>query len=243
MSEAFVRDYLPDGKPLGQRFRIGFLEATIVGVVGDIRVRGLERDSEPQVYLPSAAVPDGSLINYTPKDLVIRTTGSIAALAPAVRRIVQRADPQQPVSDVRALGDVVDDEMASRRAQLRVLAAFSGLAVLLAGIGIHGLLAFVVTGRGREIAVRMALGAGSGRILRLIVGRGLLLSGYGVVVGLAGAYAAGQWLRALLAGVSPTDLATFGVAAGLALAMAVAGSLWPALGAMRVDPVSATRAE
>ncbi|MBK5299061.1 MAG: ABC transporter permease [Vicinamibacteria bacterium] len=243
VSDAFVRDYLPGRKPLGQRFRIGFLEATIVGVVGDIRVRGLERDSEPQVYLPSAAVPDGSLINYTPKDLVIRTAGSIAALAPAVRRIVERADAQQPVSDVRTLSDVVQDEMASRRSQLRVLAAFSGLAVLLAGIGIHGLLAFVVTGRGREIAVRMALGAGSGRILRLILGRGLALAGYGVVLGLAGAYAAGESLQALLAGVSPTDLATFGAAAGLALAMAVAGSLWPALGAMRVDPVSATRTE
>ena len=243
VSAAFVRDYLPGGKPLGQRFRIGFLEATIVGVVGDIRVRGLERDSEPQVYLPSAAVPDGSLINYTPKDLVIRSAGSTAALAPAVRQIIQRADPQQPVSDVRTLGDVVEDEMASRRAQLRVLAAFSGLAVLLAGIGIHGLLAFVVTGRRREIAVRMALGAGSGRILRLVVGRGLALAGCGVVLGLGGAYAAGASLQALLAGVSPTDLPTFGGAAGLALAMALCGSLWPALGALRVDPVSATRAE
>ena len=126
--------------------------------------------------------------------------------------------------------------MASRRAQLRVLAAFSGLAVLLAGIGIHGLLAFVVTGRRREIAVRMALGAGSGRILRLVVGRGLVLAGCGVVLGLGGAYAAGASLQALLAGVSPTDLPTFGAAAGLALAMALAGSLWPALGALRVDP-------
>jgi predicted permease len=243
VSAGFVRDYLPGGKPLGQRFRIGFLEATIVGVVGDIRVRGLERDSEPQVYLPSAAVPDGSLMNYTPKDLVIRSAGSTAALAPAVRQIIQRADPQQPVSDVRTLGEVVEDEMASRRAQLRVLAAFSGLAVLLAGIGIHGLLAFVVTGRRREIAVRMALGAGSGRILRLVVGRGLVLAGCGVVLGLAGAYAAGASLQALLAGVSPTDLPTFGGAAGLALAMALCGSLWPALGALRVDPVSATRAE
>ena len=243
VSEAFVRDYLPGGKPLGRRFRIGFLEATIVGVVGDIRVRGLERDSEPQVYLPSAAVPDGSLINYTPKDLVIRSAESTAALAPAVRQIIQRADPQQPVSDVRTLGEVVEDEMASRRAQLRVLAAFSGLAVLLAGIGIHGLLAFVVTGRRREIAVRMALGAGSGRILRLVVGRGLALAGCGVVLGLGGAYAAGTSLQALLAGVSPTDLPTFGGAAGLALAMALCGSLWPALGALRVDPVSATRTE
>ena len=243
VSAAFVRDYLSGGKPLGQRFRIGFLEATIVGVVGDIRVRGLEQDSEPQVYLPSAAVPDGSLINYAPKDLVIRSAGSTAALAPAVRQIIQRADPQQPVSDVRTLGEVVEDEMASRRAQLRVLAAFSGLAVLLAGIGIHGLLAFVVTGRRREIAVRMALGAGSGRILRLVVGRGLVLAGCGVVLGLGGAYAAGASLQALLAGVSPTDLPTFGGAAGLALAMALAGSLWPALGALRVDPVSATRAE
>ena len=206
MSQAFIHDYLQGGKPLGQRFRIAFLEAGIVAVVGDMRVRGLERDSEPQVYLPSGGVPDGSLINYAPKDLVIRTPGSVEGARAGGAPHRSACDAQQPVSDVRTLSEVVEDEMACARRSCGCWRRFPGLAVLLAGIGIHGLLAFVVTGRGRGIAVRIALGAGSGRILRLVVGRGLALAGYGVLLGLAGAYAAGESLQALLAGVSPTDL-------------------------------------
>ena len=243
VSESFVRRYLPPGDPLGRRFTLAFVQATIVGVVGDIRVRGLERDSEPQVYLPSAVVPDGALVFYTPKDLVIRTTGDPAALAGPVRAIVGRADPQQPISDLRTLSDIVASETAPRRAQLAVLAGFAALAILLAAIGVHGLLAYVVSSRTREIGVRLALGATGGSILRLVLGRGTALAVLGVAIGAAGAYMAGQALQALLAGVSPADPLTFASAASLAMAMVLAGSAVPALRAMRVDPAVATRAE
>lgn len=243
VSESFARDYLPGLDPLGRRFRIAFYDATIVGVAGDIRVRGLERESEPQVYLPTAAVPDGALQFYAPKDLVLHTTGSTDALVPAVRAIVGRADPKQPISDVRTLADVMEAETAPRRAQVRVLVAFAGVALLLAAVGIHGLLAYLVSSRTREIGVRVALGAGPSSIVRLVLGRAVVLAAAGVVVGGAGAWAAGQALQALLAGVSPADPPSFAAAAGLAFAMALAGSAWPAARALRVDPVVATRAE
>ena len=243
VSESFVRMLLPEGNPLGRRFAMRFLDLTIVGVAGDIRVRGLERESEPQVYLPAAAMPDGAVIFYTPRDLVIRATGDPVALTPAVRQIIGRVDSAQPISDIRPLTAIVETETASRRTQLRVLTLFAVLAVLLSAVGMHGLLAYVVSSRTREIGVRMALGAGRGSILALVLGRGVSLAAIGVVAGVAGAYAAGQGLQALLAGVSPSDPVSLAGAAALSMAMALAGSAWPAWRAARVDPVVATRAE
>ena len=243
VSASFVRRFLPEGRPLGRRFAMRFMDATIVGVVGDVRVRGLERESEPQVYLPVAAIPDGALIYYTPKDLVVRTAGDPIGLAQPVRRIIHAADANQPISDVRTLAEIVETETGVRRTQLRVLLIFAALAVLLAGVGIHGLLAYVVSSRTRELGVRVALGAAPGAILRLVLRQGLALAATGVVIGAVGAYAAGLALQALLAGVSPADPASFLVAAGLSLGMALVGSAWPALRAVRVDPIVATRAE
>jgi predicted permease len=236
VSESFAREFLGGAEALGRRFAIAFYDATIVGVVGDVRVRGLERTSEPQVYLPSAMVPDGALTFYTPRDLVIRSTGSFETLVPAVRAAIRRADPQQPVSDIRPLADIVSAETAPRRSQLAVLVGF-------AAVGLHGLLAFVVSSRTREIGVRLALGAPPNSILALVLGRGALLAGAGVAAGVMLAYAAGLGLQALLAGVSPSDPASFAAAAAVAFATAIAGSAWPALRAARVDPAAATRAE
>jgi predicted permease len=243
VSDSFVRKYLPPDAALGHRFRMQFMDATVVGVVGDVKVRGLERESEPQVYLPSAEIPDGALAFYAPKDLAIRTTGDPLALAPAVRSIVARADPLQSVSDVRTLAEVVETETGVRRTQLRVLGLFAGVAALLAAVGIHGLLAYLVSARTREIGVRIALGATRGAVLRLVMGRGILLAGVGAAIGVVAATAAGNALQALLAGVSPADPLTVAGAVTLSLAMAVAGSVWPAVRAVRVDPIQATRAE
>ena len=243
VSASFVRSYLPEGDAVGRRFRMQFLDATIVGVVGDIKVRGLERESEPQVYLPTAAIPDGALTFYAPKDLVIGTAGDPLAVAPAVRRIVTAADPNQPVSDVRTLADVVETETGVRRTQLRVLTLFAVVAVLLAAVGIHGLLAYIVSSRTREIGVRVALGASPGAVMRLVLTRGLVLSATGVVLGTAAATAAGRGLQALLAGVSPADPASLAAAAALSLVMALAGSAWPARRAVRINPVDAIRTD
>ena len=172
---------------------------------------------------------------YAPKDLVVAAS-TPAALAPAVRDIIRRADPQLPITDVRPFTDVVALETAPRTAQVRVLGGFAVVALLLAGVGIHGLLAFAVSSRAREIGVRMALGAAARDILATVVGRGLMSASRGIVIGAALAVAAGRTLQALLAGVSPADGTTFGVAIALCLVMTLAGSLIPALRALRINP-------
>ncbi|MEM7350727.1 MAG: ABC transporter permease [Acidobacteriota bacterium] len=253
VSRSFAQRYWPGEDPLGRRFHFGFRERVIAGVVGDIRFRGLERRSEPQVYLPHAQVPDGGLIFYAPRNLVVRVadapatsdfeTGDPTLLAAAIRRIVQAADPELPVSDVRLLTDIVAAETAPRRTQIMVLAAFAGLALLLAGIGIHGLLSFTVSQRLPEMGLRQALGARRGHLLRMVLSEGAMLAAVGVGTGLAAAYAAGRGMEALLAGVEPADPATLAVAVALALAMTLSGSLVPALRAARTDPTIALRSE
>ncbi|HEV8347559.1 MAG TPA: ABC transporter permease [Vicinamibacterales bacterium] len=246
VSESFVRRYIPVGDPIGRRFTYAFADREIVGVARDIRARGLERTSEPQVYLSAKQVPDGWIPLFAPKDLVIQTASASVeptSLVPAIRAIVHKANPQQPVSDVRTLADVVDRETASRSVQVRVLGAFAAIAFVLAAVGIHGLLSFSVSQRAQEIGVRMALGAQRSDILRMVVQRSLWLAAAGVIPGLALAYAAGRGMQALLVGVTPADLPTFASAAALAVAMTMAGTLMPTLRALRVDPITALRAE
>jgi predicted permease len=243
VSASFAATHWPGEDPLGRHFSIALRERIVAGVVGDVRVRGLERDSEPQVYLPSAQAPDGGVIFYAPKDLVFRTGGPPADLVPAVRAAVARADPEQPLSDVRTLADIVREETSSRSAQLTVLLAFASVAILLACLGIHGLLSYVVAARTQEIGVRMAFGATPGRVLGLVLGRTAVLAGAGVSVGLVAAFGVSRTLQSLLAGVSPADGLTFAGAGVLALVVALAGSVVPATRAVRVDPLTAMRTE
>jgi predicted permease len=243
VSDSFARQHWPGQDPLGRRFRFAFFERTVVGVVGDVRVRGLERPSEPQVYVPHQQVPDGGVIFYAPKDLAVRAAGDPASLVPAIRRIVAEADPQQPVSDVRTMAEVVREETGARTVQVRVLGAFAAAALLLAAVGIHGLLSFVVRSRAQEIGVRVALGARPGHILLLILGGIGRLTAAGLAAGLALACLSARGLSSLLAGVSPYDGATLAVAATLAALTAASGGLLPALRALRVDPLRVMRAE
>jgi ABC-type antimicrobial peptide transport system permease subunit len=180
---------------------------------------------------------------YVPKDLVIRSSRLGLALLPSIRGIVRQVDPEQPLSNVQMLGDVVGGQTATRSAQLRILGALAVLALLLAGVGIHGLLAFTVAQRSREIGVRLALGAQPSLMARMIVSEAGRMAIVGVVPGVLGAYAAARAMSALLFGVRPEDPLTISVAAVLCLATAVLGSLRPALRAARVDPMSALRAE
>ena len=205
VSASFARQFWPDRDPIGQTFFIAFETRTVAGVVGDIRVRGLEQDSEPQVYLPASQMPDNSLMGYAPKDLVIRAAVPAGSLTASVRGIISRVDPQQPVSDVRLLSEVVDAETAPRRAQVAVLLSFAGIAFLLAGIGLHGLLSFAVSSRTREIGLRIALGARRSEILAMVVRRGVVLALIGVALGAGLSLGTGQLLQSLLAGVSATD--------------------------------------
>lgn len=243
VSESFGRRYWPDGDPLGRHFKMAFHDRTIVGVVGDIRVRGLERTSEPQVYLPYRQQEGDSLIFYMPKDLVIRSAGGTGTLLPAVRQIIRGTDSEQPISGVRTMASIVEDQTASRAAQVRVLGAFAAIAFLLAGVGIHGLLSFAVSRRTQEIGVRIALGAQPGGIAKMIVGQGAVLAFAGVLPGMVLAYAAGRAMEGLLAGVQPGDALTFASAIALCVLMTVLGSLLPAMRAVRIDPIAAIRSE
>jgi predicted permease len=243
VSESFARRYWPKQDPIGRHFNFAFADREVVGVVGDVKFRGLERTSEPQVYLPSQQVDDGAITWYTPKSLAVRSHVPPATLAAAVRDIIRRADPKLPITEQQTLEDLVELDTASRTAQVRILAAFAAIAFFLAAIGIHGLLAFAVSQRSQEIGVRMALGAGRGDILRMVVSRGAALALAGVLPGIALAYAAGRSMQALLAGVTPADPLTCSGVAALGLVMTIAGTLVPAVRAVRVDPISVIRAE
>jgi putative ABC transport system permease protein len=212
-----------------------------VGVVGDVRMRGFQQESEPQVYLPYLQAVDSAFSNYIPKDLVIRGSLPPATLIPAVRRIVQAADAEQPVTDVRPMTDIVAGETASRVAQVRVLGALAAIALVLAIVGIHGLLSFTVSRRVPEFGVRLALGARPGALVRTVLGEGALLALAGVIPGMAIAFAAGGAMRALLVGVKPSDPLIMAVAVVVSALMVFVGSLAPALRAVRVDPADAMR--
>lgn len=244
VSQSFARVHFPNQDPLGRQFGYGFAVRTIVGVVGDIRFRGLERtDNEPQVYLAAAQQRDGQIGFYAPQDLIVKASVPPSTLMPAVRAIVRKADPQLPITSMRSLEDVVALETAPRVIQLRVLGAFAVVAFLLAAIGVHGLLAFTVSARSREIGVRIALGAKAPDILKMVIGQSALLAGIGVTIGASLAYAAGRWMQSLLAGVDPANVTVFAGAVILSLVMTLAGSLMPAWRAVRVDPLTATRAD
>ncbi|HEY4320062.1 MAG TPA: ABC transporter permease [Gemmatimonadales bacterium] len=243
VSASFAERFWPGRSPIGQHFNFAFADRTVVGVVHDVRVRGPERESEPQVYLPFQQVGDSSLISYAPADLAVRSTLPPTALVPLVRRIVRDADPLQAISDVASLQDVVDQQTVSRAVQVRVLAAFALVAVLLAGIGLYGLLAFAVSQRRQEMAIRMALGARSGQIVRMILGYGGALALGGVIPGALIGYAAGRGMNSLLAGVDAFDIPSFAAAMLLCAVMVLVGSLVPAWRATRVAPGSVMRAE
>jgi putative ABC transport system permease protein len=246
VSESFVRRYLPAETPqsaIGRHFTFALNDRVIAGVAGDVRMRGLEQEAEPQIYLPSAQVDDGNIIGYIPKALIVRTTTAPETLAAPIRAIIHRIDPALPVVEVNTLTDVVERDTASRATQVRVLAAFALIAFVLAGIGIHGLLSFSVSQRAQEIGVRVALGAQRGDILRMILRRSVVLALAGVIPGVALAYAAGRSMEALLAGVKPADAPTMFTAVGLSALMTIVGSVMPTLRALRVDPITALRAD
>jgi predicted permease len=243
VSASFMTQFFPGQAALGRRIDFAGADREIVGVVADVKMRELTRVSEPQVYLPHRQLPDRTYEWFAPKDLAVRATGDPLALVSAVRAIVQRVDPEVPLSDIQTLEQLVDGDLASRVTQVRVLGAFAGVALVLGGIGIHGLLAFTVSARVREIGIRMALGARRADVVAMIAKRSLSLSAVGVAAGTVIAYISGRWLQSLLVGVSPADGMTFAVAAALAAATAIAGSLRPALRAARVDPVTVIRLE
>ena len=241
VSESFAKRHFPGQDPIGRPFTFAFAQRTIVGVVGDVRVRGLEQGSEPQVYLPSGQVPDSAIIGYIPKELAIRSALPAEQWLPAVRRIIASVDPEQPISDVRGLADIVADQTAPRRVQLALLGMLSVLALLIAGVGIHGLLSFTVSQRTHELGIRRALGARSGAIVGMVLREGIGLALAGALIGIGVALLVGRAMSALLFGIRPEDPVTLLGAAGLCVLVALIGCVRPALRAARVEPMTALR--
>jgi putative ABC transport system permease protein len=241
VSESFAKQNWPNESPIGRRFDLAFHDRTVVGVVADVSVRGVERPSEPQAYMPAMQMRDRQLTRFAPKDLVVKSAIDPTALAATIQRVVHAADPELPVTGIGPLDAVVDADNAPREVQVRVLGGFAMVACLLAALGLHGLLSFSVSARTREIGLRMALGATRGSVLALVLRRSALLTGIGLAAGAGLAGLAGASLRPVLAGLNPFDGAAFAVAGVLAALSASAGTILPSLRAIRVDPLVAIR--
>lgn len=241
ISESAAKRHWPNQDPIGKTFKFALQDRVVVGVVGEVKVRGLERNNEPQVYVSSGQTDDNSLVGYIPQELVIRSDAPPGQWLPAVRQIVAAADREQPISNIRPLSDILAGDTAPRRVQVRILAILAAIALLIAGVGIHGLLSFAVAQRTKEIGIRRALGAQAGEIVSMILREGLRLAVIGVAIGIGVAVLVGRSMSALLFGVPPTDPQTIVIALVLCLVTAVVGCLRPALRAARVDPMNALR--
>ena len=237
LNAAAVRRYFPGEDPLGREVRIFGQPRRIVGVVEDERFMGLAAEAAPALYPPLAQFPSPAL------SVLVRTEGDPLAAAGAARQVVRELDRDLAVFAAATMEEELSRSLAQPRFSGSLLAAFAVLALTLAMIGVYGLLAYAVARRRQEIGVRMALGASAGQVLRLVVGRGLVLTLAGAALGLLGARAAGRLLAGLLYAVPANDPATF-VAVPLLLAAAALLASWvPARRAARVDPAVALRAE
>jgi putative ABC transport system permease protein len=239
INETMARRYWPGEDPIGKRVRINWdeVEDEVIGVVGDVKHAGLESEIRAMTYWPYARYP------YVTMVITVRTAGGASQAANAIASIVRRMDPDLALAGVKTMDDVVADSVAQRRLTALLLTIFAGAALLLAEVGIYGVIAYNVTQRTQEIGIRMALGAQRGDVLRMIVRQALVLVGVGIVAGGTGALLLTRLMEGLLFEVKPADPVTFAaVSAGLG-AVALLASYLPGRRATRVDPVVALRAE
>jgi predicted permease len=238
VNETMARTFWPGENAVGKRFITGPWGpsptwSTVIGVVGDVKQFGLDSENTNDFYA----------LWYGGTYLVVRTSSDPLALAPAVQREIQAVDPTAPVSDVASMQQVVDASSSSRRFTTMLLSMFAALALVLALLGIYGVMSWSVEQRRQEIGVRMALGADSRGIFRLILGRGLRLGVLGLAIGFAGTLALSRALASLLFETSPHDPWTFGAVSLLLLVVAAAACYMPARRATEVDPLETLRAE
>jgi putative ABC transport system permease protein len=241
VNEAMARRVWPGRNPVGRRFKVGPPEVerpwfTVVGVVGDMRRQGLEREPIPQMFEPLAQNPSRGA------NLLVRTsTADPLEMVPTIRAAVRRVDTHVPLYGVSTLENRLGASLTPRRFQTSLVIGFSALALLMAAIGIYGLIQYSVVTRTQEIAIRMAVGAQVVDVFRMIIGEGLRLSLAGLVLGLVGALWVAHAGRSLLFGVSATDPVTFIAVSLLLTGVAIAASYFPARRAMKVEPVVALR--
>jgi predicted permease len=245
INQAMARHYWGEEDPVGKHFKIGARASnvpwlTVVGVVGDVRQAGLNSDSLPELYTPFTQEHQRFV---RPRVLFVRTTGDPRNLVAAVRSKIWAVDQDQPINDVRTMEEIVSQWLAPRRFNLVLLGVFAALALVLASVGLYGVISYVVSQRTREIGVRVALGAQPRDILKLIVGQGLVLTLCGIIIGLLASLFLTRWLESLLFGVSATDPMTFAAIALLLTMVALLACWIPARRATKVDPMNALRHE
>lgn len=236
------KQYWSGSSPLGSRVKTdgGDVWRVVVGVVADPRERGLDVSLKCGVYLP---VIQNATAWAIPSELIVRTKVDPMSVAAAVREAIWTEDRDQPISAIQTMDDLLDQELATRRQQMILLGAFAGLALLLAALGIYGVLSYAVTQRTREIGVRMALGAPASQVLRMVAMHGLALAACGLVIGGALAVAVTRLMRQVLYEVSPMDGPTYATVAAVLLAVAMIACIVPAQRAARLDPMIALRDE
>jgi putative ABC transport system permease protein len=239
ISAEMARRYWPGEDPLGKTVFMGSFggkERTIIGIAGDVRSFGLDAEPGAMIYIPAATAA-----LWTPMHLAIRTRAEPAAQTAAVRGVLRSLDANVPVYDIQPAEQLLYDSLGSRRFNLFLLGSFAGIALLLASVGLFGVMAYLVSQRTREIGVRLALGARPGAVFRLVIGRGMLLALIGATVGLVSAFGLARFLEALLFQVKPTDALAFTLAPLLLLGVALLACYVPARRAMKVDPMVALR--
>jgi putative ABC transport system permease protein len=244
LNETTAKKYWPHEDPVGKHLRFGGGAdnespwLTIVGVVGDTKRAGLDLPVFTESYQPLRQAASGTL------DILLRTrTEAAAALGPAIRAAVREIDPQQPVSTIAPLPSILDETVAARRFNTLLVTIFAAAAMLLAAMGVYGLLAYLIAQQQREIGIRMALGAGTTAILRAVGGRAISAACVGGIAGVAASVAVGRVIGGLLFGVAPLDAASYAAAAGLLAAVVATAAALPLARALNVDPTASLRAE
>jgi putative ABC transport system permease protein len=243
INQAFADQYMSGANPLGQQAVI-FMKSleesqnapsVIVGVVGDVRQMGLETPGEPTVYWPHPELV------YSEMTILVRTSKDPLSLVSAVRNELQQMDPEQPMAAVATMDQLLGDSLARSRFTMLLLGIFAAISLLLASVGIYGVIAYGVAQRTQEFGIRIALGAGRRDVLRLVLGQGTRLALWGIGLGVIFALALTKFLATLLYGISPTDPLTFAAVASLLVLVALAACYVPAQRATRVDPIEALR--
>jgi putative ABC transport system permease protein len=237
VSESFARRYWPNGDALGKRFRAGNNNpvGTVVGIVGDIHNINPQQEPLPALYFPYGYIGMPGLV------VLVRTSAEPETLATTLRAQVQQIDREQPVYNVRTMKDIIANATSQQRFQSILLNLFGLLALLLVASGIYGVVSHVVRERTREIGVRIALGAGTWDILKMVVGQGMRHVLLGLIFGLAGSFALTRWLSGSVAGLNPNDPLTFFLVALLLIAVGFVACFIPARQAIKVDPSTVLR--
>jgi len=242
VNETLARRLWPGENAVGQRLKQGFPGDAnpwreVIGVAADVKLQGVDQSTPMQVFLPLAQEPSRSIA------IAARTAVEPGSLGVALESAVHRIQADLPVLEIAPMTTLMQTAVAIRRLSTTIFSVFAFVAVMIAAVGLYGVISHSVTERTREIGVRMALGAERRRILLLFTGQGLMVAAVGTIIGVAGALALSRWLSQLVFGVEPTDPVTFVLVAGLVLAIAALACYVPARRATRIDPLAALRTE